>query len=108
MHGLGADAQPIVIALQRKVFPAPAVAQFDERTKLLRPVTRNPAAYCENSKALLTQQSCGKVFEVFKRIEAEAWLSLFIALAIGQGVIKAEFGIGERRNEHRNIFLVRS
>src|ERR1700676_1251601 len=107
MHRLRADAQPVVIALQRNVFPAPAVAQFDERAKLLRPVTRNPSADSKYSQALLTQQSGGKVFEVFKRIEGEAWLSLFIALAVGQGVIEAKFGIGERRHEHRNIFLVR-
>src|SRR5208282_5449156 len=106
VHRLRADAQSIVIALQRQVFPAPAVAQFDERTELLRPVTRNASAYGEDSEALLTEQSGGKVLQVFEGIEAEARLPLLIALAVGQGIIEAQFRIGERGHKYWNIFSI--
>src|ERR1700691_1754287 len=103
---LRADAQSVVIALQGKVFPSPAVAQFDERSKLLRPVARNASADGENSQAFLAKKGCGKVFQVFERIEAEAGLSFFVALAVGQGVIETELRIGKRWNKYRNIFFI--
>src|ERR1700690_296093 len=56
IHRLRADAQSIVIALQRQVFAAAAVAQFDEGPELLRPVPRNASADGEDSQALLTEQ----------------------------------------------------
>src|SRR5208282_6469588 len=105
-HRLRADSQSIVIALQRQVFPAPAMAQFDERTELLRPVARNASANRENAQPLLTEQRGGKIFEVFEGIEAEPRLAFFVTFAIGQRIIEAKFGIRERGHKYRNIFLV--
>src|ERR1700675_1592937 len=95
-----------MIALQRQVFPAPAVAQFDERPKLLRPIAWNPSADRENSQPLLFQQGSRKVLQIFKGLEAEPRLSFFVAFTVGQRVVEAEFGIRERGNKYRNIFFV--
>src|ERR1019366_2350837 len=72
----GADAQSVVITLQRQGFPAPAGAQFDERPELLRPVARNASANGEDSQPLLAEQGCGEVLQVFEGIETEARLPL--------------------------------
>ena len=44
MNRLRANSQPVVVALQRHVLSQPPVPQFDERTKLLRPIARHAAA----------------------------------------------------------------
>src|SRR5208282_131091 len=54
----------------------------------------------------LTEQSGGKVLQVLKGIEAKTRLPLLIALAIGQGIIEAQLGIGERGHKYWNIFTV--
>ena len=72
-----------MIAFQRQVFPAPAVAQFDERAELLRPVTGDASADGEDSQPLLTQQGCGEMLQVFEGIEAESRLPFLIAFTVG-------------------------
>src|SRR6202522_1935960 len=90
VNRFGADTQSIVIALQRQVFAAPTVAQFNERAKLLRPVPRHTSANRKNPQPLLAEQSRCEVLQVFKRIEAESRLPFLVALTIRQRVIETK------------------
>src|SRR5713226_154761 len=106
IHRLGTNAQAVVIALQRQVFPAPPMAQLDERAELLRPVARHSAADRKDSKAFFLEQRRRKIFQILKRIESKTRLAFFVALAVCQCVVQTEFGIRECRHEHWNVLLV--
>ena len=71
-----------MVALQRQLFPAPAMAQFDEWPKLLRPIARNSSADGEDPQALLAEQSCGEIFEIFEGIKTEFRAAFLVAFAI--------------------------
>ena len=51
IDGLGADAHPIVIALQRRLLSRPPMSQFDEWSELLRPIAWHAAADGEDARA---------------------------------------------------------
>ncbi len=68
VHRLGTDAHSVVKALQRQLFPAPAMTQLDERPKLLRPIPGHAAADGEDAQPLLLQQRFRVVFQILKRI----------------------------------------
>ena len=105
MHGLGADAQAIIVALERHFLVAAARKQLRVNAELLRPIARNPAAHGENSHALGREHGFGEIFEVVEGVEAQLRTSFLAALALMQRKIDADFGIGERRNENGNILF---
>ena len=58
-----------MVALQGDVFAEATVAQFDEGSKLLRPIAGDSTADGEDTQLFLTQKRSGEVLEVFERIE---------------------------------------
>src|SRR5664279_181287 len=68
---LGTDANAIMKALERQVFPTAAMPQIDIRAKLLRPVARHSAANREDAQAVLLQQSLGIELQIFEGIVAQ-------------------------------------
>src|SRR5690349_11238915 len=69
-HGLGADAQAVVVAFKRQLLVAAPREQLRVYAKLLRPVARNTPANRKNAHALGCQHGIRKFLEVFERIEA--------------------------------------
>src|SRR6185437_13883537 len=84
MHGLGTDAEAVVIALERHFFVAAASEQFRIDAELLRPVARYAAANGENSHALGGQHGFREVLEIGERIEGQRGAIFFAALALLQ------------------------
>ena len=94
-------------ALDRQVFPAPAMAQVEVRPELLRPVTRYSSADGEDAEALLLQQRFGVVFEVFEWIVAQRGNAVLAARAVVQREVESNLGVAERRDEDRDSFFIR-
>src|ERR1700756_212289 len=71
VNRLGADADTVVVALERKIFVAAAGHEFGVDTELLGPVARNTAADGEDAHFLCGHHGVRESFEVFEGIEAE-------------------------------------
>jgi len=83
------------------------MAQFAERSELLRPVARHSAADGDDAKLLLAQQRGGKVLEVFEGIEANFVPAGGFAQPIVESCIQTQFLIAERGHENRHTHLMR-
>ena len=95
VDGLGADAQAIVVALEREILAASAMAQLDVGAELLSPIAGNAAADGEDTESGLLEILLGEVIEIEEGIEADQLASLFGALAIVQGEVESDLGVGE-------------
>src|SRR5271166_4763945 len=60
VHRFRTNPQAIVIALERQIFTAAAMAQLDERPELLRPVARHAATDSEDAESRLFEQRLGE------------------------------------------------
>ena len=84
-YWLRANAQAVVIAFERQVLTQLPVAQFNERSELLRPVARHASADGKYAEFLLLQQCRGEVFKIKKGIEPQRRTLIANAGAISQG-----------------------
>src|ERR1700722_15529249 len=81
--------------------------QLDERTKLLRPVSRHSSTNGKNPKPLLPQQGGCKVFEILERVKAQFVSACSLSHAIGKGDVQAQLRIRKSRHEYRHALLKR-
>src|SRR5215831_13823609 len=93
----------VVVALQWQFLIAAAGHQFGVYAELLRPVARNATADSENSHALCSQHGGGKLFEVFKRVEAQQRAAIALAREFIQSKVDSQLRVAERRNKNLNI-----
>src|SRR5437867_1204706 len=80
--------------------------QFDEWSKLLRPIARDSATDCENAKSLLPQQGGSKMLQIFKRVEADLVATRAFAHAVVQGNVQSQLGVRESRHKYWHAFLI--
>ncbi len=106
MDGLGADADAVVIALERKFFVAAASHEFGVDAELLRPVARDAAADGKDAHFFGGQHGVGEFFEILEGIEAEDGAAIGLAAVFVEGEVEAQFGIRESGNEDGNIAFV--
>src|SRR5437868_3710464 len=106
MHWLGADADAVVIALQRNIFAHAAMPQLDKWAKLLGPVSGHASADSQNSQLFLAEQSRSEVFQIFERIEAQFMTARAFTHAVGQSDIQAQFGVRKSRHKHGHALFV--
>jgi hypothetical protein len=103
VNRLGADADTVMIALERKIFVAPPGHELGVDAELLGPVARNTTADGEDAHFLCAHHGVGESFEVFEGIEAESRALFFPAGVLIESEVETEFGIGERRNKDRDF-----
>ena len=96
-----------MIALQGNVLSQPPVSQLNERTKLLRPVTRHAPADGQDTQPLLSQQSGCEMLQVEKRIEANLMASGRLPQPVIQSHVQPELRIRKSGDEHRNSLIKR-
>src|SRR5579863_8693323 len=95
-----------MVALQRQVLSQSPVPQFNEWSKLLRPIARDAAADGENSQFFLPQQSRREMLQILKRIEADLVPTRRLPQPVVQRRVEPEFRIAERRHEYRHALLI--
>jgi hypothetical protein len=105
VNRLGADADAVVVAFERKIFVAAAGHELGVDAELLGPVARNTTADGEDTHYLCGHHGVRESFEVFEGIEAENRTLFFPAGVLIESEVEAEFGIGESGNKHRDVVV---
>jgi hypothetical protein len=103
VNRLGADADAVVVALERKIFVAAAGHELGVDAELLGPVARNTTANGEDPHFLCGHHGVRESFEVFEGIETENRALFFLAGVLIEGEVEAEFGIGESRDKDGDV-----
>src|SRR5882672_644621 len=107
MYRFRADPQTVVIALQRELLVTTPRQQLRVHAELLRPVARHAAAHRENPHPFRRQHRIREFLEVLKGIEPQQRSLVSLPGDLVQREVDAQLRIAERRDEYRNIVLVR-
>jgi hypothetical protein len=103
VNRLGADADTVEVALERKIFVAAAGHELGVDAELLGPVARNTTADGEDAHFLCGHHGVRESFEVFEGIEAENRALFFPAGVLIESEVEAKFRIGESGNKNGDV-----